>query len=126
MISSQDYRNKYEKFYDAMRLYLWPYDVLEQLANVESNIYTVFINNDELSKWFSKLTSSIKEVLDNDEYLQKAHNELSCLINDVDTSYYPITRVSETNQEVNKVLKAYDKENELQGGISDENKKVGL
>ena len=131
MISSQDFRNKYEVFYDAMRLYLWPYDILELLGNVEIEIYTDFPDMEKLRNYFSKLKTNIKEVLAEDEDLAKACKALEDLINeehDENSYYYTISRVAEANQEKNKVLKNPSKEedDELKGGISYENKQSGI
>lgn len=130
MISSQDFRNKYEPFYDAMRLYLWPYDVLEVLANVEVEIYTDFIDRDKLLSDFNKLKNMIRETLNEDENLQKACTDLEEVINDeTSDSYYLINRVNEINPEIDKVLKQNDKEEDedsLIGGVSYENKQSGI
>ena len=131
MISSQDFRNKYEVFYDAMRLYLWPYDVLEILGNLEVEIYTDFFDIEKLKNYFYKLKNSIKEVLEEDEDLAKACKSIEDLINEIDDDtsyYYGLNRVTEVNQDKNKVLRNYDKDEdeELKGGISDENKQSGI
>lgn len=113
MIASQDFRNIYEKFYDEMRLYLWPYDVLEQLAQVEIDIYSAFIDRDKLKADFYKLQNSIRDVLRDDEDFSKVNQELMDLIEDEDTdAYQTISRVNERNQEKNKALKNPNTEDE--------------
>ena len=129
MISSKDFRLKYEPFYDAMRLYLWPYDVLELLGNIEVEIYTDFIEREKLSRDFTKLRNEIRETLSEDEDLEKCADALQELIDSEETdSYYPLSRVAEKNQENDKVLaidedKEEDEEGTLKGGVSNENKK---
>lgn len=116
MISSQDFRNKYEKFYDEMRLYLWPYDVLEHLGQVEVDIYSAFIDRDKLASDFNKLSSSLTDIIKEDDDFRKAYKGLQKLIDDPDKdSYHAITRVAEVNQEKPKVLKI-DKEEENEEG----------
>lgn len=106
MISSQEFRNAYEKFYDAMRLYLWPYDTLEILAEVEADIYSTFIDRYKLSSDFYKLHREIKDVLNEDKEFEKTFSTLQKLVDAEDEdSYSPLTRVEEKRQEKNKVLK---------------------
>lgn len=113
MISSQDFRNKYEKFYDNMRLYLWPYDTLEQLGQVEVDIYSAFIDRDKLSSDFYRLSSSLKDVLEEDEEFNKAYKDLQKLIDAEDRdSYHYIQRVEEINPEKDKVLRVPKEDDE--------------
>lgn len=113
MISSQDFRNKYEKFYDNMRLYLWPYDTLEQLGQVEVDIYSAFINRDKLSSDFYRLSSSLKDVLEEDEEFNKAYKDLQELVDEEDRdSYHYIQRVEEINPEKDKVLRVPKEDDE--------------
>lgn len=113
MISSQDFRNKYEKFYDNMRLYLWPYDTLEQLGQVEVDIYSAFIDRDKLSSDFYRLSSSLKDVLEEDKEFNKAYKDLQKVIDAEDRdSYHYIQRVEEINPEKDKVLRVPKEDDE--------------
>lgn len=130
MISSQDYRNKYEPFYNEMRYYLWPYDVLEILGNLEVEIYTDFPDKDRLLQLFNKLRAQIRETMDEDDELRKAFVNLEKVItSEEEDGYYLISRVAEKNQEKDKVLRLPEEDEEdeeLKGGISDENKQSGI
>ena len=115
MLASRDFQNKYEKFYDGMRQYLWPYDVLEQLAEVEVDIYSAFIDRGKLQQDFAKLQKSIKDALEDDEYFRKVTSDLGDLVNDNDfDSYYALKQVGEVNPETVKTLKFEDKSNREQ------------
>ena len=106
MLASRDFMNKYEKFYDAIRQYLWPYDVLEELAEVEVDIYSAFIDRPKLQQDFAKLRKSIKDVLEEDDYFRKTTKELEDLVNDEDLdSYHTLVQVGEVNPEKPKALK---------------------
>lgn len=105
-ISSQDFRNVYQKLYNDIRHYLWPFDVLEILSDIEVNIYSAFINLDKLRIDFAKLKNAMKDVLEDDEWLSKDVNNMQKLLEDKDAgSYLRIPRVNETNQENMKQLK---------------------
>lgn len=106
MISSRDFQNRYEVFYDQMRQYLWSYDTLELLAQVEADIYSAFIDREKLASDFYKMSTSLKEVLKEDEDFQKAYDKLRELIDSEEESgFYQLNKVTEKNQEVNKVLR---------------------
>lgn len=110
-ISSQDYRNAYEKFYSAMRHYLWPYSTIEELAEVEVDIYTAFIDTVKLRADLSKLYSSIRDVCKDDDRLKDTYKSLSELLDTRDPSpYVRLLRVQETDPNEPKQLKLADKE----------------
>ena len=118
VISSQDFRNTYQRFYTYVRNYLWPYSTLVDLAAVEDDIYTSFIDYDKLSRDLSKLYTSIKEICKEDDDLNKAYNEFLELIeaknaNPAINIYSLLQKVEETNPEQDKTLKfEEDKDNE--------------
>lgn len=92
-----------------MRDYLWSYDTLEQLAKVEVEIYSAFINRSLLKQYFDKLLRMINETLKEDEDFNKEATKLADLVNDVDTdSYHLLVRVNETNPDKAKSLKLED------------------
>lgn len=124
MISAQDFRNKYEKLYNEMRLYLWPYDILELLGNIEVNIYSAFIDRDKLYNDYSKLETLIREDLSENDELKKAYDDLGDLIcNNNDKSYHAIMRVGEKDPQTNKSLKSFnDPEDDIEGGEYNEDK----
>ena len=110
-LTSQELRNAYESFYVSMRNYLWPYDVLVELSNVEVDIYKAFINMSELEMHFAKLQTSIKDACKEDEELRKATKRLANLIDSRDVEiYHKVFRVSETNPTKTKVLNPLSKE----------------
>lgn len=115
MISSQDFRNSYEDFYRDLREYLWPYSVLEELAEVEVDIFTSFIDFEKLQKDFKKLSQSIKEALAEDELLSKSYANLSKLIEneyEPNDQYLIIQRVEEVNPDEDKQIRTKPEENE--------------
>lgn len=109
-ISAQKFRNAYEKLYASTRNYLWPYEVLEQLALLEVNIYSAFLDMNAIDAIFSKLESSMKDVAKEDEELRENLSAIRNLINVKNPVFYhKLVRVSEANPEVIKSLKI-DKE----------------
>lgn len=127
--SSQDFRNAYEKFYNRMRNYLWPIETLKVLGEIEVEIYSAFIDHELLRKNLDKLKTRINTTMKDDKFLNEAFNTLDTLLTDVENSeeitpYLNIQQVSETDPELDKVLKS-DEEDEEED-IEDENNKKAV
>ena len=105
-LSSQDFRNKYEKFYIQLRSFLWPYDVLKQIAEVEIDIYSAFIDLDKIGQDCTKLYSSIKDVCKEDDAVADAYNAVADLVNTQDPVIYArLPKVNEVRPQNMKQLK---------------------
>lgn len=124
-VSSQDFRNVYEKFYNRIRNYLWPIETLKVLANIECEIYSAFIDYTALRKYVDRLKSAINNTMKDDKFLSKEFNALNDLLVTVETSesspYLQIQQVAETDPELNKVLIQDTDEQEKEEDIEDEN-----
>lgn len=113
IVSSQDFRNVYEKLYNEIRKYLWPFSVLQELSDVEVDIYSAFVNMEKLKVDFDKLRTSMKDVLKDDTELSKYVNKMLDLISDEDAgSYLRLPRVNETDPEKPKQIKTIPEEEE--------------
>lgn len=97
MISSSEFRSKYEKFYSEMRNYLWDVPTLELLADVQIAAYQAFVDISDLKQKLVKLYQAIRYILDDDEYLKTSYDEFYQLIEDsLDSSgYYNLYQVEE-------------------------------
>ncbi len=79
-------------------MYLWPYDTLKELAEVEYNIYSAFIDQDKLLSNITKLKSFTKEVCKDDKELLSYLNDLVDMLNTPDAHIYMrIPQVAEVN-----------------------------
>lgn len=115
-VSSQDFRNVYEKFYNDARRYLWPFDVLEVLSDIEVNIYSAFIDVPKLRVDFAKLRKAMQDVLQDDKLLSENVRKIEKLLEDKEpSSYLRLPRVNESNPEKDKQIKTTpdEKEDEL-------------
>lgn len=112
-ISSQDFRNQYERFYAQMRKYLWNYQALKELAEIEANIYTAFIDIDKLRADFARLEKYTKEVCKEDELFKKEFDRMSKLINKENDIYYArLPQVGEIHPEKLKQIRTISDEEE--------------
>lgn len=110
-VTQYDLRHAYEQFYERVRNYLWPYQVIEDLADVEVQIYTAFGDIDELRKKLSGLYSSFKEAFEDDEKFKKSYDSLKQLVDSFEYNSHSLTRVDETDLNKDKIL-TVDKEEE--------------
>lgn len=76
MIQLQDITRKYVKFYTAMREYVWPFDTVQDLAELEISIYNRFPDTEDIKKRLNLLYMDIRDTLKEDEDLQKTYNKL--------------------------------------------------
>lgn len=105
-VSSQDFRNVYEKLYNDIRRYLWPYQVLEVLSDIEVNIYSAFIDVPKLRIDFAKLRKAMKDILDDDNLLSEDVNKMQKLLDHENPgSYLRLPKVNEVNPDNDKRLK---------------------
>ena len=112
-VSAQDFRNVYERFYDCMRMYLWPYSVLDDLANVEVDIYDTFIDIEKLQHDFGKLKIGIKDACSKDPRLEKVCNKLDELINIQEPNFYArLRKVEEVNPQNAKQIRTIPEDEE--------------
>lgn len=114
VMSSQEFRNIYENFYNAVRQYLWPYNVVERLAEAEEVIYTSFPDLEELKAKLYKLRDPIKEASEefDDPDLSDLLEDMIELAEDADPEqfYFAISRVEEDNPDVDKEIKSEESE----------------
>lgn len=116
MTSYLEIARRYEDFYNEFRRYLWPYNVLEDLANVETGIYTAFTDVDKLKAYIERLKSPIKVLLKDteDEKLKKTFDSLYKIISELtnDNIYAYLRRVEEVNPGEDKQIKSINTKDE--------------
>ena len=114
VFSAQDFRNVYEKFYNQFRLYLWPFNTVEDLANLETTIYTAFFDPAKLKRELERLRIPIKEAVEdnNDKELDKLYKKLVEMANDIEPNliFHSLNRVEEVNPDEDKQIK-FEKDN---------------
>ena len=107
-LSSEELRIEYERFYDLMRNYLWDYDTLTTLADVEDSIFIAFISPEVLSNNLNSLGRAIREVMKDDEELSKSYDALIKLTDDASNPdakmWLRLPSVNEVNPENDKEL----------------------
>lgn len=83
--SSTILKDKYNNFYAAMRNYVWDFDTVKLLAEIEELCYTSFPDKGKLIGLLNKIKSKFNSL--SDEALNDAHQELLDLLSESDTFY---------------------------------------
>lgn len=99
MISSISIQTEYQKLYTQVRRYLWPFDVVELLAELEIACYEAFPEILSIRSKFVKLQRELADTAKDDEDLNKALTEFEEVINSDDTIYLTLNKVREVISE---------------------------
>lgn len=94
MIASVGIQNKYLDLYKIMRNYLWDVDTLENLSDVEVEIFTRFVDKSKLQHAIRRLKRDIQPTFSDDEELKDAFTDLEELIDSIDTQYAELYNTS--------------------------------
>lgn len=95
MISSAELQRCYIDVYKELRKYIWSFEVVNQLVDVEIETFKAFPDMINLKKLFDLLKSSTESVVKDDEALNKAMKAFEDKIDVEDTMYYLVEQVKE-------------------------------
>lgn len=93
MTNSSDIQNAYIDLFKQLRNYLWDFNTVEHIGDLEVSIYDRFQNLDKIKNCMRTLYIDIKSVIDSDEDLKNKWNNLDSLLNDTDTVYVKLKQV---------------------------------
>lgn len=88
-ILPEDIQVKYQKLYTIMRDYIWEFDVVKALAQLEVSVYQKFPNKEDMQNNLETLDVSIRDTYSelsqaDDEAFQKAYEQLESYIEQYD------------------------------------------
>ena len=89
LIPASKLQNSYVNIYTCMRNYIWDFQTVEALADLEIETYKRFPNLDVLASDFIKLKSLVgsTDVYHDDDEFQKSFTKYENLLNDTDSIY---------------------------------------
>ena len=101
MIAAAILQSAYNDLYTKLRNYIWEYDTVVKIADLEVATYMAFPNIDDIRRAFSKLSVDIKDsdIYSDDEELQQALDEFDEKLQGADQLFYKL----EVPQEVEVV-----------------------
>ena len=95
MIAQHDLVNKYNKLYVQLRNYIWNFNQVEKIADLEIAIYRACPDIHEIRAALSKLYLECVEVIREDEELKSAYDSLKTLADGDDSIYTMLNKVDE-------------------------------
>lgn len=88
MITSKQIQAAYVKMYAQLRNYIWGFDTVERLANLEIEVYNSFPDLSKIQSTFNSLFMDIRTAYDEDEELAKAVDAFKKVIESADGEFY--------------------------------------
>lgn len=88
MNSSKEIQNAYVDMYTNLRNYIWEFDTVERLANLEIEVYNSFPDIDKIKSAFNALYLDVRYVLNEDEKLSESVEGFKELIESIEGDFY--------------------------------------
>lgn len=98
MISNYELQQAYNDLYAVLRMYIWEYDVIDAIANLEIAVYETLADVNAVKNAFRKLDTLVRPVSQRDEDVKNAMKEFSDVIDSADSVYCKLTQVNEVIQ----------------------------
>ena len=87
MITSKKLQHSYNKLYANLREYIWPYNIINCIADLEVETYQSFPDSQKLRGIFNNLKVECNRLVTNDEDLERSFEEYNELLNDSNHIY---------------------------------------
>lgn len=88
MISARQLQSSYNKLYECLRNYIWPYDIVNTIAELEISVYNTFPSTSEILIHFTRLKNFCKMYLNDDKELTKALSSFDNTLKQADSGIY--------------------------------------
>ena len=106
MIAAAILQSAYNDLYKEIRNYIWDYDTVEKLADLETAVYMVFPDLDKVRNNLNKLRNDISsaDVYEEGRELQKAFDRFEERLDGADAVYYglqaPVEVINDVDTEI--------------------------
>lgn len=96
MVTAKQLQNQYIRLYSQLRNYFWPMYIIEDIVNLEIEVYKSFPSIAEVQRLLDVLQSNVTRLLINpDEDLDVAFDEFQELVSESDEIYVKLYQVRE-------------------------------
>lgn len=95
MVTSTQLQNKYIKLYENIRNYIWSYEVVNLLADLEIETFKALPDIIQIKSFLDKLHIETRNVCKEDEDLEQSFVDFEQTLEDSDEVCYTITQVNE-------------------------------
>ena len=94
MLNSMDLRLAYNEFYASMRNYIWDFQVVCNLADIETAVYMAFPDMGDIYVKLRQIYPMISETMKDDKELEDSYNDFLELSSTTDELYNKIMDIS--------------------------------
>lgn len=96
MKTSTKLQNKYNSFYEVISKYIWPIEIVTDLAELEIEIYKAFPDEDVIETKFNKLAVEVRPLLDEtDKQMLAALKSFENDIQEFESEYFKLDTFKE-------------------------------
>lgn len=98
MVSGNDLQNAYFDLYSELRRYIWSYQDVKTLANLEIEIFKRFPDVDQIRKYLNLMEMSARFVTNDDEDIKLAFQDFKDVLDSIESNediYAKLTEVEE-------------------------------
>lgn len=95
MISANEIQKQYVALYKIIRNYIWPFRVINCLADLEIAVYEAFPDVSDINIKFQRLNAELRETAKEDEAMSKALKDFDKVLKDTDDIYAKLKQVNE-------------------------------
>lgn len=102
MLSSLAIQQSYQKLYVQLRKYLWSFDTVERIADLEVAVYQALPDVTIIRDKLERLKYNVNQTFKDDEEFKKSFDDFSNLILSDDKPYLTLNSVKEVIQNENQ------------------------
>lgn len=95
MTDIKELQNGYESLYECMMQYVWDYNTVSHLVDLQLSIFKAFPDVLEIKSNFSKLFRDITPEFEQDKDLEEAANSFQSLIDETEDTFTDIMILEE-------------------------------
>ena len=95
MLETSDIYNLYNDLYAQLRKYIWDFDTVKLIADLETACYQRFPSLQSISNCCNKLYCKIRNEMSCDEEFQSVWNDLIETVNSSENTYAKLSSVKE-------------------------------
>lgn len=98
MVSGNDLQNAYIDLYSQLRRYIWSYQDVRTLANLEIETFKRFSDVDQVKKYLNLMEMSARFVTNDDEEVMLAFQDFRDVLDSIDSPDHMYAKLTEVEE----------------------------
>lgn len=95
MVGSTDLQTTYNSLYTELRRYIWSFEAVNAIADLEISSYRAFADLGEVKQNLDRVALYARDIMKDDEDVKKAFDKFYDLLKDEDVTYVKLPAVRE-------------------------------